>query len=139
MQIVVVQARRSGYGGHPVAPRSEDPAQGARALIHHSVVLVAVPLEILADSLERFIEPARHDRGAHVGDAEHQEACDIRSEFTLELPVLGQDRHCRLDQVDLRKALSKRQAAVQKHDPAWVTSVATGVSTWSGASRWRIS
>jgi hypothetical protein len=31
---------------------------------------------------------------------------------------LGQDRHYRLDQVDLRKALSELQSAVREHDPA---------------------
>src|ERR687894_1414280 len=118
MQVVVVQAWRRGYGGQPLAPRSEGPAQGDHALIRQSVALVASPLDVLANNLERFIEPARHDRGAHVGDAEHQGACDGRSEFTLALPILGQDRHYRLDQVDLRKALSELQSAVREHDPA---------------------
>ena len=82
VQVVVVERRQPWRGRQAVAPLPERLAEGT-----HPVEAIGVhgrggrPCD-----LERLVEPPRHLRRPHVGDAEREQLVDVGGQVDLHLP-----------------------------------------------------
>jgi hypothetical protein len=118
----LVQARRDGDSFQFFAPRLENvPHRG-----HPAAGLGGT------HGGDGFVEPTWHDLGAHIGDAGRQQPVDVWREVSLELAVLRENLHQRLDEVELAQPISERGSAVGQQDPA---SSGVGREGWQDSLR----